>query len=273
MSIDLAASPIEADGAIEGAVLTLRDRTAGDELQALVQQRERSEEFARLASSIAHEIRNPLGGIRGAAELLEKRLNDEKLVRYPELIRAETDRIRGLLDDLAVLTHGGDLCAREVNLHRVLDDLLELASRDDQWAGIEIQREYDPSLPELWLDPDRITQVFLNLTRNAVQAMEGSGQLVLRTRVESGQVRTARSGERKRWMRVDVEDTGPGIAEQDLPHVFTPFYTARAGGSGLGLAIAQHWVVRHGGSIELTQGAGRTPGTRARVLLPFGKPA
>ncbi len=263
--VDLAASPIGL-GAAEGAVVTLRDRTIGRELEALVDQRSRSELFAHLASGIGHELGNPLGGIRGAAELLLRKLGESDLRRYPELIRDETDRMRRLLRDLAELTQGGELALCPTNVHRVLDDLVELHSQSDSWEGIEVVREYDPSIPDLEIDPDRMAQVFLNLLRNAVQAMSGKGCLKLRTRVETDHQLSP--GTRPVHMiRIDVEDTGPGIPEEHLPHVFTPFFTQRSHGTGLGLAIAQHWVVRHDGNIQVSSEPGE--GARVRVRLPL----
>jgi two-component system nitrogen regulation sensor histidine kinase GlnL len=172
-----------------------------------------------------------------------------------------------LLDDLAELTHGGDLRPLPTNLHQVLDSLLELHVQTREWAGVRVQRQYDPSIPRLELDPDRMSQVFLNLMRNALQAMGGRGQLTVRTRVESGYHLT-QDRRAMQLVRVDIEDTGPGIPADELPHVFTPFYTrGKSGGTGLGLSIAQHWAVRHGGHVQLSSQAGI--GTRARVVLPL----
>jgi two-component system nitrogen regulation sensor histidine kinase GlnL len=263
--VDLTASPVVGTAGNEGSVATLRDRTIGRQIEAFFDQRLRSELFANLAAGIAHEVRNPLAGIRGAAELLEKKL-DAPLRRYPTLIRSEADRLRRLLDDLSELTQGGDVHVQPCNLHRILDDLVELSRQDPSWSRLEVVRQYDPSLPELEVDPDRITQVFLNLIRNAVHAMRGEGQLVLRTHLESRYHVSAEGEEVVRMVRVGVEDTGPGISEEDLKHVFTPFFTRQEGGSGLGLSIAQHWVVRHGGRIELGSELGR--GTRVSVFLP-----
>ncbi len=263
---DLTASPMGVGDRIEGAVLTLRDRTIGRELETLVDQRARSELFARLAAGFAHEVRNPLGGIRGSSELLLGKLDDPALRRYPELIRDETDRILRLLDDLAEFTRGGDLRPQSVNLHQLLDNLVELHGQDASWIGLEVLREYDPSIPELELDRDRMMQVFLNLVRNAVQAMDGKGRLVLRTRVDAEFHISATTERPTRMVRVEVEDSGPGIPEEDLPHLFTPFFTRREQGTGLGLAVSQHWVVRHGGQLRafnLPEG-----GARMRVQLP-----
>lgn len=270
LTVDLAVSPVrdEAEGGdvTAGAVLTLSDRTQGQELAAIVDQRTRSELFARLASGIAHEIRNPLGGIRGAAELLLGRLDDPDLQRYPELIRDETDRVRRLLDDLSQLTDHRELNTQRVNLHRVLDDLLELQRHDDAFVDVSFVREYDPSIPELDLDPDRMAQVFLNLVRNAAQAMQGKGTLRLRTRVHPALHISNEVSEPAGVFTVDVLDEGTGISDEDLPHIFTPFFSRRGQGTGMGLAIAQHWTVRHGGRIQAHSSPGA--GTRMRVLLP-----
>ncbi len=263
--VDLTGSPVGGGSEPEGAVLTLRDRTIGLELQALVAQRTQDEQFAKLAKGIAHEVRNPLGGIRGSAELLLRKLDDASLHRYPELIRDETDRIRRLLDDLSEITSTGELALAQVNLHQVLDALLELQAQDADWGDVEVVREYDPSIPEIECDRDRLAQVLLNLVRNAVQAMNGKGRLLLRSRIGSELV--APGGLRPaRMVHIDICDTGPGIPEEDLPHIFTPFFTRRDSGTGLGLAIAQHWVVCHGGRLHVASAPGG--GTRMRVVLP-----
>jgi two-component system nitrogen regulation sensor histidine kinase GlnL len=263
--VDVTASPVVGPAGGAGGVATLRDRTIGREIEAFFDQRLRSEVFAQLAAGIAHEVRNPLAGIRGAAELLQSKL-EEPLRRYPDLIRDEADRLRRLLDDLSELTRGSDLRLQPRNLHRILDDLVDLNRQDPSWSALEIVREYDPSLPEVEVDPDRIAQVFLNLIHNAAQAMGGHGCLTLRTGLEALYHVSAEGEHPVRMVRIRVGDTGAGIPEEDLEHVFTPFFTRREGGSGLGLAIAQHWVVRHGGRIELESKLDR--GTRVTVLLP-----
>jgi two-component system nitrogen regulation sensor histidine kinase GlnL len=268
-TVDLTVSPVVGPTGAEGAVATLSDRTLGRELEAFSDQRRRSELFARLAAGIAHEVRNPLTGIRGSAELLEGKLDRADLRRYPELIRNEVDRLRRLLDDLSELTQGADLRLRPVNLHRVLDDMLELQRNAAEWGEVEVAREYDPSLPETPVDPDRIAQVFLNLVQNAVQVMKGRGRLVVRTRLETLYQVASEGRAKERMVRIEIEDSGPGIPEADLPHVFTPFFSRREGGSGLGLPLAQHWVVRHGGRIELRSEVGR--GTSVRLFLPAGR--
>jgi two-component system nitrogen regulation sensor histidine kinase GlnL len=265
--VDLAAAPLGVEEEVEGVVITLTDRTVGRALEELVLLRRRTEEFAQLAAGIAHEIRNPLGGIHGAAQLLLQKLEDPGLGRYPELIRAETDRIRRLLDDLAQLTRGEDLTPRPTNLHRVLDDLLQLHRSDPEWQEVEFLREYDPSIPEIEIDPDRVAQVILNLLRNAVHAVGGKGRVLVRTRVETQFQLSPGAGPPRGVVHLEVQDDGPGIPESDLPHIFTPFFTRSDRGTGLGLAIAQHWAVRHGGRVRAYSAPGE--GTRMRVTLPL----
>jgi two-component system nitrogen regulation sensor histidine kinase GlnL len=265
---DLTAAPVGEQGGLEGAVVTLRDCTVGRELEELESQRASASLYAALAAGIAHEIRNPLAGIRGAAELLERRLEDPALRRYPELIRGEVDRVRRLLDDLGELTRGGELSPRRANLHQMLDETLDLHARAPEWTAIELVREYDASIPELEFDADRIKQVFLNLARNAAQAMQGRGRLLVRTRYDALHQLARDRGPGRHVVRIDFEDSGPGIDPADLPKVFTPFFTRNPQGHGLGLAVAQHWVVRHGGRIEI--GRAELGGARVCVLLPIG---
>lgn len=269
LSVDISGTPKSETH--KGVVVMLHDRTIGRKLEDMAAERARNDIYAQLATGLAHEIRNPLGGIRGTAELLEKRLDDPDLRKYPSLIREETDRIRRLLDQFSQLARGGELEPHRVNLHEIIDKLLNLHRGSESWRNVAIRREYDPSIPELMLDPDRITQVFLNLCNNATQAMEGAGTLTLRTRVDTiYQMRHSTSVEKPTHMvRVEIVDTGPGIPSETLPHIFTPFVTTRDHGTGLGLPIAQHWVMRHGGRIEI--GPGHAGGTRVQVLLPVAR--
>lgn len=269
LSVDISGTP--RSEARKGVVVMLHDRTIGRRLEDMAAERARSDIYAQLATGLAHEIRNPLGGIRGTAELLEKRLDDAALRKYPSLIRDETDRIRRLLDEFSELARGGELQPRHINLHEIIDKMLSLQKGSKSWNGIAIRREYDPSIPDLLIDPDRMTQVFLNLCRNSAQAMAGAGTLTLRTRVETiYQIRSTSSSEKPTHMvRIEIVDTGPGIPDDELPHIFTPFVTTRDRGTGLGLPIAQHWVMRHGGRIEV--GHGHAGGTRVRVLLPVSR--
>jgi two-component system nitrogen regulation sensor histidine kinase GlnL len=270
--VDVAASPLlEEDRACSGVVLALRDRTIQRTLADWVADREQLQAFGRIAAGIAHEVKNPLGGIRGAAELVCARVEDRRTRDAAELIVREVDRIVALVDDLMVFTQGGGLKLAPVNIHRVLDGVIELVAMDPLAKGVALERVFDPSIPELLANADRLTQVFLNLARNALQALEGCGSLRFETRMTLDHRLTGDAGEALPTVSVTVADDGPGIPPELLEKVTTPLFTTRPGGTGLGLAVARHWVAQHGGSLRIESAPRR--GTRVRVSLPLRRGA
>jgi two-component system nitrogen regulation sensor histidine kinase GlnL len=268
---EVAVAPFQdLSGRVDGVVLEIRDRSIHRELREAEWQRHRMSSFGRIAAGIAHEVKNPLGGIRGAGELVSKRAEDPRSRQAAELIMREVDRIAALLDDFRVL--GGEelLREREVNLHRILDDVLDLVGMDPLSQGVEIARVYDPSIPELLADRDRLAQVFHNLVRNALQAMAEQGEggrLTLVTRVDLDRPLSSGDGPRVPAVSIEVRDSGPGIPEALRDRITDPFFTTRPAGTGLGLSIAQHWVTAHGGRLALEDAPGG--GTLARVTLPL----
>ncbi len=267
LSVDVAASPLFDDsGRVDGAALVLRDITLRQGLQGLVAERETLQAFGRIAAGVAHEVRNPLGGIRGAAEILASRASDAKTLDAAELIVREVDRIAALVDDLMVFTHG-ELRLAKMNVHRVIDDVLALAAHDRLAQGIEFERHYDPSIPEIEADAGRLRQVVLNLVRNALQAMEGRGRLAVATRMTLDHRLRGPAGEPIPMLAIEVRDSGPGFPAEALDQLATPFFSTRPGGTGLGLAVSRHWVARHGGSLQLGSAPGA--GARVRVVLPL----
>jgi len=267
---EIAVSPFhDPAGRADGAVLEIRDRSVHRELREAAFERERMHSFGRIAAGIAHEVKNPLGGIRGAAEIVAKRSDDPRFVRSAELVIRETDRIAALLDDFMVLGREEGLRLREVNLHRVLDDVLDLNGLDPLSEGIRIERVYDPSIPELKADRDRLAQVFHNLVRNALQAMAGGAgtSLEIHTRVDLDRPLAKAGGPHVRSLSIEFVDDGPGIDDDVRDRITDPFFTTRESGTGLGLSIAQHWVSAHGGRLVLESGP--AGGTRARVTLPL----
>jgi two-component system nitrogen regulation sensor histidine kinase GlnL len=268
---EVAVAPFQdLSGRVDGVVLEIRDRSIHRELREAEWQRHRLSSFGRIAAGIAHEVKNPLGGIRGAGELVSKRAEDERSRKAAELIIREVDRIAALLDDFRVLGGEETLRERPVNLHRILDDVLDLVDLDPLSAGVEIARVYDPSIPELLADRDRLAQVFHNLVRNALQAMAeqgGGGRLTLVTRVDLDHPLSGGDGARVPALAIEVRDTGPGIPEDLRDRITDPFFTTRPAGTGLGLSIAQHWVTAHGGRLVLEDAPGG--GTVARVTLPL----
>jgi two-component system nitrogen regulation sensor histidine kinase GlnL len=270
--VDVSASVLGEDGnRPTGLVIAIRDRSTARSLRQEFSEHERQESYGHIAAGIAHEVKNPLGGIRGAAELLELSAGDDRARKTARLIVGEVDRISGLVDELMIFARRDALELESVNIHRPLDSLLDLLELERGYETIEIKRLYDPSLPELQADPERLQQIFLNLTRNAMQAMEETGGcLTLSTRMTLEHRLVGTDGRARPTLEVCIQDTGPGIPT-DLQHrLATPFYTTKRKGTGLGLAVARHWIRRHGGRLRIDSIEGE--GTRASVDLPLYAP-
>jgi two-component system nitrogen regulation sensor histidine kinase GlnL len=207
----------------------------------------------RIIRQLAHEVKNPLGGLRGAAQLLERQLPDPEQKAYTRVIIEEADRLAALVD--GILRAGGASRPEEINLHRITEHVAQLIEAEKP-AGIDFVRDYDPSLPSITVDRNQMIQAFLNVARNAMQALGERGRLVFRTRALSN---CTVGGERHRLvLSAEVEDNGPGIPEELKDTIFYPLVTGRATGTGLGLTIAQDLVSRNGGLIEFTSEPGRT---------------
>jgi two-component system nitrogen regulation sensor histidine kinase GlnL len=213
-----------------------------------------------LVRGLAHEIKNPLGGLRGAAQLLEQELNDPELREYTQIIIGEADRLQNLVNRML----GPNSIPRKqpTNIHEVLERVRGLVQAEND-ASIRIYSDYDPSIPDLWADPELLIQAVLNIVRNAAQALEGKGEIVLRTRAQGPFAVGYRR--HKLVARVDVIDNGRGITEEMMEQIFYPMVTTRSEGSGLGLSIAQSLVNQHGGLIECRSTPGKTIFT---ILLP-----
>lgn len=230
-------------------------RIARDE-QAMAQ----AQAVQMLLRQLAHEIRNPLGGIRGAAQLLEAELNGAELSEYTQVIIQEANRLQSLLDRWLTPAKRPEI--RPVNIHEILERVRSLLLAE--FPQLEIRRQYDISLPELQGDQEQLIQAALNIGRNAAQALDGEGTITLRTSV-ARQVTLAM----KRWklaVRVDIIDNGPGIPEEIQNKVFFPLVSAREGGSGVGLTLAQSLVQRHEGVIHMVSEPGFTCFT---IYLPI----
>jgi two-component system nitrogen regulation sensor histidine kinase GlnL len=214
-----------------------------------------------MARQLAHEIKNPLGGLRGAAQLLERELPTEELKEYTRVIIGEADRLCALVDGL--LGPARPVRREAVNVHEILDRVYRLA-RAEAPAGVAIERDYDPSLPAVALDRDLCVQAMLNLARNAVQAIGDRGRLTLRTRALTNA--TIGAMRHRVVASLQFEDDGPGVPPELGETIFYPLVTARTGGTGLGLAVAQDIATRHGGIIEFDSRPGRTVFS---LLLPL----
>lgn len=214
-----------------------------------------------LVRGLAHEVKNPLGGLRGAAQLLHRELRDVELREYTQIIIAEADRLENLVSRMLGPNKVPD--PQEINIHQITEHVRSLA-RVESADQIGIHCDYDPSIPPFIGDREQLIQAFLNLVRNATQAVGPGGEIVLRTRVLR---QYTIAGQRHRLvLKVDVQDNGPGIPAELIPRIFFPMVGTREGGSGLGLSIAQSLISRHGGLIECTS---RPGATEFSVLLPL----
>lgn len=214
-----------------------------------------------LLRNLAHEIKNPLGGIRGAAQLLEQELEKPGLREYTQVIIQEADRLRGLMEKL--LTPQTATNHNSLNIHEVLERVRSLVLAEIP-AGLTIKRDYDTSLPSLVGDKEQLIQVMLNIVRNASQAMQGKGRIILRTRI-ARQITITRRRHRLAII-VQIIDDGPGIPHELRDKIFYPLVSGSADGHGLGLTLAQDFVSQHNGSIEFDSEPGRTCFS---VMLPL----
>ncbi len=255
--VDAVFTRLEDDSLLMELVSRERPRRIMDESL----QQGRRDAARQLVRGLAHEIRNPLGGMRGAVQLLARRLKDPALRRHTDIILAEADRLGALVDRLL----GPDrLNRRALNIHEPLEHVHNLVAAEAP-AGVRIERLYDPSLPEVLADRDQLVQVFLNIARNALQAISESGVIRFRTRA-ARQVTFA--GRRHRLaLCVQIEDDGPGIPPELRDSLFYPLVSGRKDGDGLGLAIANELIARHRGLIEVDS---RPGATCFSIYLPLG---
>jgi len=250
-------------------IVMLLERSMAHKIDRQLTHRNAARSVSGMAAMLAHEIKNPLAGIRGAAQLIEPTLSgeDRPLAR---LICEETDRIRDLVDRMEVFSDERPPEREPVNIHAVLERVKALAIAG-MVQPIAIREDYDPSLPPVMGSRNQLIQVFINLVKNAVEAIEGDGsggEIQLTTAFRPGvRLSIAASGERVTLpLEVCVKDTGPGVPADLRPHLFDPFITTKPGGRGLGLALVAKIVRDHGGIIECEP---LERGTAFRVLLPM----
>jgi two-component system nitrogen regulation sensor histidine kinase GlnL len=251
-----------------GTIVLLRDLTNVRELEEAVRQADRLSSLGALAAGLAHEIKNPLGGIKGAAQLLELEFpENEELREYIRVMLKEVQRVNLIVEELLALASPGRLKLGKVNLHRVLSDIVLLQRRATDGRDIAIQQYFDPSIPPILADEALLTQLFLNLIKNAMEAVGEGGVVKVTSRVLADYSMTQKGERRARMVAIDVADNGPGIPDDVLEHLFTPFFTTKSKGTGLGLAICQKIVSEHRGMIRVDSDPSR--GTVFTVMLPL----
>lgn len=265
-SVDVQVTLVEDDQ--QHALVLLQERTMAQKMDRQLSSRGAARSVVGMAAVLAHEIKNPLSGIRGAAQLLEPGASAEDK-SLTKLIVEEVDRIHKLVNRMEVFSDERPIPRKPVNIHSVLGHVKKLAE-SGFGRQIKILEEYDPSLPAVLGDRDQLIQVFLNLIKNAAEALgdKKEGEIILTTAYRAG-VRLSVPGSRERVglpLEICVIDNGPGVPADLLPYLFEPFVTTKASGSGLGLALVAKVVRDHGGTIECESQPRRTI---FRVLMPM----
>jgi len=261
---------MDSEGIPLGVILTVRDQAGVRDLKERMRRSDRLATLGMIAAGIAHEVKNPLVGIRGAAQLMRSELRSgsgKSLDEYLEVILKEADRLNNVLEGILDFTR---LKPREMkghNIHSILDRVLLLNEENVRQSGVVLSRMYDPSLPDITGNQDQLVQVFLNLIKNAVEAMPKGGKLTIMTRMSDLFTTMQSDGRKYQLMVVKVSDTGAGIKPQHLQNIFTPFFTTKDRGVGLGLALSYQIVQEHLGTIRVE--SQENEGTTFSVYLPL----
>ncbi len=261
IKVDCMITPVMVNDVAEEILVELVDADAFVRVMQEVNQQTVQEAAKESVQGMAHEIRNPLGGIRGAAQLLERELDNKDLLEYTSIIINEADRLRNFIDRM--LTTSNQPAKSDMNIHEVLEYVVSVV-RAENSRPLNFSKDYDPSIPYINADREQIIQAVLNLIRNAVQAISDGGTITLRTRIQR-QV-TIQHKLNRHIIELDIIDDGPGVPPEIESGAFYPLVTGRAEGTGLGLSIAQQLIQSHGGLINYER---KEYNTCFSILLPM----
>lgn len=270
--VSIVTAPLARSGDVEAAVAVIRDVSRLHQLESEVRRGETLAAAGQIAIGLAHEIRNPLGAIRGAVQLMRRELGDDaRLGEYTDVLLKEVDRVNRILEMLLDISRPVTLRPVPLNVHQLLERVALLSEEMASRRRVQIVRRYDPSLPPILADEDRILQVFHNLVRNAIEAMADGGRLTLVTRPSMNPLFTKVDlGHGQRSMaEIQVIDEGQGIPEATRARLFTPFFTTKDKGLGLGLALCHRIIEEHHGGIQITSEPNR--GTLVSCFLPIAR--
>ncbi len=240
-----------AEGKNIGASILMRDLSALKKMEEDFRYADRLAIMGTIASGLAHEIKNPLGGIKGAAQMLSREIKKKDLQEYLEIIIKEANRVNNIIQELLNFTKPQSTKRGPVNLNKLLDELVKLEQENEASQPIHFVRHFDPSLPPVKADENQLKQVFLNLIKNAREALNSKGSIQISTRMVTGYQLKLERGKVSRMVQVDIRDNGCGMEAETLSNLFAPFYTTKKGGTGLGLAISHRIITEHQGFIQI----------------------
>lgn len=267
--VSVTVSPIfSTSGPQQGAVIILHDLTQVRSLEEAVRHADRLSMVGTMAAGLAHEIKNPLGGIKGSAQLLAMEFDrSSELQEHTQLIVREVERINRIIEELLDLSRPRKAESEQVNLSQLLDEIVSLQKHSVTERGITIKLQLDPSIPDIPGDRDLLVRLFLNLVKNACEATGDNTNVLVESRIEAEYHLSLPGSLPTPMVQVNIYDRGPGIPKSELQKIFTPFYTTKTGGSGLGLAVSQKIVTDHDGLLHFNERP--EGGTLTKVSLPL----
>lgn len=253
------------EGELTGAAAVIKDLSGIKSLEAGSLRKERLAYIGTFAANLAHEIKNPLSGIKGAAELLKRKTKGADTGEYASIIVKEADRLDAILNGMLDFSRPSRLIRKPFNIHKVLDSVVFLLQ--EGLRAESVRKEYDPSLPPVYGDEGQLTQVFLNLLKNAKEAIPSEGTIQIVTRMITEFHLVDEGSKSGKMASVEIKDNGVGIRAEDVEKIFTPFFTTKPKGTGLGMAISLKIIKEHGGLLKIASAPGR--GTSVAVFLPI----